>query len=98
MQISPLNTYQPTQNVQPPAPEQDKTRETFQEFVGQVLFGQMLSAMRSTTKEVPYFHGGRAEEVFRNQLDQEWAKELTKTSAERFSDPMFELMMMQNRR
>lgn len=51
-------------------PGQDKTREAFQSFVGETLFGQMLKSMRKTVGKTPYFNGGRAEEVFQQQLDQ----------------------------
>ena len=41
-------------------PGQDKTREAFQSFVGETLFGQMLKSMRKTVGKTPYFNGGRA--------------------------------------
>ncbi len=65
-------------------------REQFTQFVGEAFFGQMLKAMRSTVGKPAYFHGGRAEEVFQGQLDQQLAEHLTKASAERFAEPMFE--------
>ena len=68
----------------------DKLHEAFTQFVGETFYGQMIKAMRSTVGKPAYFHGGRAEEVFRGQLDQSMAEHLTKTSAARFSDPMFE--------
>lgn len=40
------------------------------EFVG-VFYGQMLQSMRQTLPGNPMFGGGRAEEVFTGQLDQE---------------------------
>jgi hypothetical protein len=57
--------------------------------VGEAFFGQMMKAMRSTVGKPAYFHGGRAEEVFQGQLDQTMAENLTKTSAAKFSEPMF---------
>jgi Rod binding domain-containing protein len=65
-------------------------REQFTQFVGEVFFGQMIKAMRATTGKPAYFHGGRGEEVFQGQLDQQLAQHLTKASAERFAEPMFE--------
>ncbi len=50
----------------------------------------MLKAMRSTVGKPAYFHGGRAEEVFQGQLDQTMAEHLTKASASKFAEPMFE--------
>ena len=69
-------------------------REAFDSFVGQVFFGQMLKAMRSTVGKPAYFHGGRAEEIFQQQLDQVVAEKLSDASAEQFSGPMFKLANM----
>ncbi len=82
----------------PPSPndDQDKNvREAFQSFVGQTLFAQLLKAMRKTLGKPAYFHGGRTEEIFQQQLDQVLAEKTAETSADRFSEPMFELFMMQ---
>ena len=49
----------------------------------------MLKSMRSTQDKPAYFHGGQAEEIFRGQLDQTLAQEMTKTSADKLADPMF---------
>jgi flagellar protein FlgJ len=65
-------------------------REQFTQFVGETFFGQMIKSMRATTEKPAYFHGGRAEEVFQSQLDQQLAQHLTEASAEQFADPMFE--------
>jgi len=64
-------------------------QETFRTFVGEAFFGQMIKAMRSTQGKPAYFHGGHAEEVFRGQLDQTLAQEMTAASADRIADPMF---------
>lgn len=66
-----------------------EVRQTFRSFVGEAFFGQMLKAMRSTLDKPAYFHGGRAEEVFRGQLDQQLAQEMTEVSADKIADPMF---------
>src|SRR4051795_1069928 len=68
----------------------DEVREKFTQFVGEAFFGQMMKAMRSTVGKPAYFYGGRAEEVFQGQLDQTMAEHLTKATASRFADPMFE--------
>lgn len=74
---------------------QDKeVRQAFQSFVGQTLFGQLLKAMRKTLDKPAYLHGGRAEEIFQQQLDQVLAEKIAQTSSEKFSEPMFELFMM----
>ncbi len=71
--------------------EPSELREAFDNFVGQTFFQQMLSAMRKTVDKPAYFHGGRAEEVFQGQLDQVLSEEMTKASADSFTDPLFEL-------
>ena len=75
---------------------QDKRelRETFDQFVGETFYGQMLASMRKSLGKPAYFHGGRAEEVFTGQLDQTLAQEMTKASAEKFTGPMFELFSL----
>ncbi len=79
----------------PPADHAGKNseyRKAFDSFVGEVFFGQMLRSMRNTVGRPAYFHGGRAEEIFRQQLDQVLAEKLSNTCADKFSGPMFELM------
>jgi hypothetical protein len=75
----------------------EKTREAFQSFAGQTLFGQMLAAMRKTVGKPAYFHGGRAEEIFRQQLDQVLAEKLSDAAAEQFSEPMYQLFVLNRR-
>src|SRR6476646_4922512 len=65
-------------------------RERFTQFVGESFYGQMLKSMRATVGKPAYFYGGHAEEVFQGQLDQTMAEHLTKASASKFADPMFE--------
>lgn len=75
--------------------EQDaELREVFTQFVGQTFFQQMMSAMRKTVDKPAYFHGGRTEEVFQNQLDQVFSERMTEASADEFANPMFDLFMM----
>jgi len=69
--------------------EAKEVRDTFRTFIGESFFGQMLKSMRTTQGKPAYFHGGHAEEVFRGQLDQTLAQEMTKSSADKIADPMF---------
>jgi peptidoglycan hydrolase FlgJ len=73
---------------------QEELEKTFQDFVGQTFFGQMIASMRATQEDAPYFHGGRAEKIFQGQLDQVLAEELSDSSAAQFSDPMFKLFQL----
>ena len=70
--------------------DNDETvKQAFDQFVGQTLFGQMLSSMRKTVGEPAYFHGGQAEEMFRGQLDQILAERMTEASAGQMSQSLY---------
>lgn len=76
-------------------PSQDDVRQTFESVLGELLFGQMLKGMRKTLGKPAYFYGGRAEEIFTQQLDQVLAEKISDASAEQFVAPMYELFMLQ---
>jgi Rod binding domain-containing protein len=95
---SPADGRQPARSTaaaatpRPPVSQDDaRLRKTFNSFVGQVFFGQMLKAMRKTVGKPAYFHGGRAEEIFQQQLDQILGEKLAEVSGKEFSEPMFRL-------
>jgi peptidoglycan hydrolase FlgJ len=69
-------------------------RKAFDDLVGQTFYGMLLKSMRQTVGEPAYFNGGRAEQMFRNQLDQVLAERLSEASAEQFTGPMFELFQL----
>ena len=73
--------------------DETEVREAFDSFVGQLFFGQMLKAMRKTVGKPAYFHGGQAEEIFQQQLDQVLGEKLSEASRHQFSGPMFDLFM-----
>ncbi|MEM9354188.1 MAG: rod-binding protein [Planctomycetota bacterium] len=66
-----------------------EVQETFRQFVGESFYGQLLKSMRTTVGKPAYFHGGRAEEVFRGQLDQTLAEHMTEANSDQIADPMF---------
>jgi Rod binding domain-containing protein len=72
------------------ADKAEKLHSTFTQFVGQTFYGQMIKAMRSTVTQPAYFNGGQAEKIFQSQLDQTLADQMTKASADRFAEPMFQ--------
>ena len=78
--------------------DETKLRETFNQFVGETFFTQLIKSMRSSLGEPAYFHGGRAEEVFQGQLDQMLSEQIAKTSADQFAAPMYELFQLQRQR
>ncbi|MFG0266996.1 MAG: rod-binding protein [Rhodopirellula sp. JB055] len=77
--------------------EAEPLKEAFGDFVGQTLFGSMLSTMRESVGKPAYFHGGRTEEVFQQQLDQHLVAAMSEASADTIANPMFELFQMQRR-
>jgi hypothetical protein len=70
----------------------DKTplRQAFDNFVGNALYGQMLASMRKTQGKTPYFHGGRTEEIFQGQLDQQLVQSLTSAKGGELAQAMYE--------
>ena len=66
-------------------------KEKFTEFVGQTLFGQLFKAMRESVGEPAYFHGGRTEEIFQQQLDQVLVERMTKAQGGRLAETMYDL-------
>ncbi len=77
-----------------PAGDGDKLKDAFTEFVGQSLFGQMLSAMRESVHQPAYFGGGQAEKIFQQQMDQVLVEKITDASADRIAEPMLELFRL----
>lgn len=73
-----------------PTAKAEKVRAALTDFVGETFFRQMIKSMRTTLGRPAYFHGGRAEEVFRSQLDQALVEEMTAATASEVADPMFE--------
>ena len=69
-------------------------REAFDNFVGQTFYAQMLASMRRTVGKPAYFYGGRAEEIFQQQLDQTLAEQMSKASSHSFTGPMYELFTL----
>lgn len=94
---SPPARLTPTRTAAPAAGDA-QLRETFDSFVGETFFGLLLKSMRSTLGQPAYFHGGRAEEVFQEQLDQMLSEKLSEESAGQFTEPMYEVFLQQQRR
>lgn len=69
-------------------------QEKFQDFVGQTFFAEMIKSLRTSQKGSAYFNGGRAEEIFQGQFDQQMAEHLSDASAKAIADPMFELFQL----
>jgi len=77
--------------------ERPSLREAFDDFVGQSFYGQLIGSMRKTVGKSAYFHGGRAEEIFQAQMDQQLAEHMSDASAADFTGPMFDLFSLPRR-
>ena len=64
-------------------------QQAFQDFFAGTFYKQMFQSLRKMHSKPAYFHGGRAEEVFQSQMDQEVAENLARDQGSSFSDPMF---------
>ncbi len=98
MNVSPVGSRPsvpvPSPKAVDPAAQREVLRQTFESTIGQTLFGQMLKSMRKSQGKPAYFHGGRGEEVFQQQLDQVLAEKMSQASASSFVGPMFELFTL----
>ena len=94
MHIPTVHPMASSSHTGPKPPTHPELREAFDRFVGTTFYGQMLSSMRKTVGKPAYFHGGRAEEVFTAQLDQQLAEQMTQATRGQVSGAMFELMML----
>jgi Rod binding domain-containing protein len=72
----------------------NELRQSFDSFVGETFYSQMIKSMHKLHGKPAYFYGGHAEEAFQQQLDQTWAQQMTKATAHSFTGPMFEHFMM----
>lgn len=103
--ISSIVSSAPARVLTPPAApkppdaqaKDPKLRAAFEDFVGQTLFGEMLKSMRKSQHKPAYFHGGRGEEIFQQQLDQVLVEKLSRASADTLAGPMYELFTMSRR-
>ena len=53
----------------------DEKRQ-FQQVLNQTMVATMLKEARKSSHKTPYFNGGHTEEVFGQQLDQEFAEKI----------------------
>ena len=65
-------------------------KEKFNDFVAGTFYKTMLAALRKTVNNKSLIHGGRAEEIFRSQLDQTIAERMAKSHGAGLSAKMFE--------
>lgn len=76
----------------------DVLRERVGDFVGNVFYGTLMRQMQSSKLKGKYFHGGRGEEVFQGQLNQELATRMGKSVADPIAKKMYEAFARFDRR
>jgi len=77
------------------SPQLIKLRETAEQLVGHVFYGTLLKAMRKSSLQGKYGHGGRGEEVFNAQLDQVLAERMGNASHGGLAESIYESMKKQ---
>ncbi len=77
------------------SPDLKKLRDTAEHLVGNVFYGTLLKAMRESSLQGKYGHGGRGEEVFNAQLDQVLAERMGKASHGGLADSIYNTMKKQ---
>lgn len=80
---------------QDPAWGNEKLRDKFNDFVAGSFFKSMLESMRKTVGKSQLIHGGRAEEIFRSQLDNTLVERMADRSGGGFSEKLFEQFVLQ---
>jgi len=65
-------------------------REAFQAAVAGTFYKMMLKSLHQMHDKPAYFHGGQAEEIFRNQMDQYLAEDFARTHGAPLTDALYE--------
>lgn len=76
--------------IESDARDEANLRKHFDAAVAGTFYRQMLQSMRKLHDKPAYFHGGQAEEMFRNQIDEQVADDLASRHGKAFTDPLFE--------
>lgn len=71
--------------------DDSELKQQFTNFVGQTLFGQLFKTMRESLDKPAYFHGGRTEEIFQQQLDQVLTERMTSAQGGQIAETMYNL-------
>jgi Rod binding domain-containing protein len=68
----------------------DKLQSTFQDFAAGTFYKEMLKSLRKMHNKPAYIYGGRAEEIFQGQMDQQVAENMAHSKGSPISDPLFQ--------
>lgn len=64
-------------------------KKAFSQFVGEAFYGAMLKSMRKTVGKPAFFHGGQAEEMFRERLDAQISQDLAGSPSNDLAESLF---------
>lgn len=71
----------------------EKLKSTFQDFTAGTFYKEMLKSLRKMHNKPAYVYGGRAEEIFQGQMDQQVAENLAHSKGSQISEPLFQGFM-----
>jgi Rod binding domain-containing protein len=72
-------------------------KSTFQDFVAGTFYQEMMKSVRKMHGKAAYMHGGQAEDMFQNQLDQHVSQDLAHTNGNQFADSLYQAFMANGR-
>jgi Rod binding domain-containing protein len=72
-------------------------KSTFQDFVAGSFYQEMMKCVRKMHGKPAYLYGGKAEEVFQGQLDQQVSQDLAHSHGNQFADSLFQAFMQNGR-
>jgi Rod binding domain-containing protein len=72
-------------------------KSTFQDFVAGTFYQEMMKSVRKMHGKPAYMHGGQAEEMFQNQLDQQLSQDLAHSNGDQFADSLYQAFMTNGR-
>jgi Rod binding domain-containing protein len=67
----------------------DKMQSTFQDFAAGTFYKEMLKSLHKMHGKPAYVYGGRAEEIFQGQMDQQIAEEMAHSKGSSIADPLY---------
>lgn len=81
---------QAQQLAKSPGDRDELSRQAVGEFVGNVFYGTLLRQIQESKLKGEYMHGGRGEEVFRGQLNQELAQRMGRAKNDPIATKLYE--------
>jgi Rod binding domain-containing protein len=72
-------------------------KSTFQDFVAGTFYQEMMKCVRKMHGKPAYLHGGQAEDIFQNQMDQQVSQDLAHKRGDQFADSLFQAFIQNGR-